>query len=106
MIVASVFVVYAIILYIEAAVGHRSSGNRQTLIAGIVSGTILVVGAVLVGFKLQEQIGASIGVGTTLAMLGNFGSRFTKSKKFLPAGLMLAISVVTLGILATQVFGN
>ena len=106
MIVASVFLVYGIILFVEAGVEYRSSGNRQSLIAGIVTGTILVTAAVLVGFQMQVQVGASIGVGATLAMLGNFGSRFTKSKKFMPAGLMLAISVVTLGILATQVFRN
>jgi uncharacterized membrane protein (UPF0136 family) len=106
MIVAGVFLVYGIILYIEAGVAFRSSGNRQVLIAGIVSGTILLTAAVLVGFQLQVQIGASIGVGATLAMLGNFASRLMKSKKFMPEGVMVAISVVALGILATQVFSN
>ena len=106
MIVASVFLVYGTILYIEAGVGYRSNGERQTLIAGIVSGTILFVAAALVEFHMKEQIGASMGVGVTLAMLGNFGSRFRKSKTFMPAGLMLAVSVVALGILATQVFSN
>jgi uncharacterized membrane protein (UPF0136 family) len=105
MIVARVFLVYGILLYIEAAVGWRNSGNRQTMIAGIAAGSILMTAAILVGFELQQQLGSSIGVGATLAMTGNFGSRFSKSRKFVPAGLMLAISVVTLGILVTQVFG-
>ena len=106
MIVASVFLVYGTLLYIEAGLDYRSSRNRQSLIAGIVAGSILVTAAVLVWLPVQEQIGASIGVGATLAMVGNFGSRFTKTKKFVPAGLMLAISVVALGILATQVFSS
>ena len=106
MVVAVVFLVYGILLYIETGVGYRSSGNRQNLISGIAAGSILMIAAILVGFQLQQQLGASIGVGATLAMVGNFGTRFSKSKKFVPSGLMLAISVVTLGILATQVFGS
>lgn len=101
--VAGVFLIYGAILFIEAGLGFRSSGNRQALSTGIVAGSILIVAAALVGFQLQVQIGASVGVGATLAMLGNFGSRLSKTKKFVPEGLMLAVSVVVLGILATQV---
>jgi uncharacterized membrane protein (UPF0136 family) len=106
MIVAAVFLIYGIILYVEAVFSYQGSGNRQPLIAGIVSGTILLAAAVLVGFQLQVQLGASIGVGAALAMLGNFGSRFMKSKKVMPDGVLLGISVVVLGILATQVFSR
>ncbi len=104
--VASVFLVYGIILCIEAGAGYRSSRNRHQLIAGILVGTILLVAAALVGFQIRPQLGASIGTGATLAMLANFGSRYAKSKKFVPAGLMLAISVVALGILVPQVFSR
>jgi uncharacterized membrane protein (UPF0136 family) len=106
MIVAAVFLIYGIILFVDVGLAYQSSGNRQPLIAGIVSGTILLTAAALVGFQLQVQLGASMGVGATLAMVGNFGSRFMKSKRAMPDGVMLAISVVVLGILATQVFSR
>jgi uncharacterized membrane protein (UPF0136 family) len=104
MIVASVFLMYGLLLYAEAGISFQRSQNRQLMIPGVVAGTILLVAAVLVGFQMQVQVGASIGVGATLAMLGNFGARLTKTKKFMPAGLMMVISVVAVGILATQVF--
>ena len=106
MIVAAVFLIYGIILFVEAGVAYQGSGNRQPLIPRVVSGTILLTAAVLVGFQLHVQLGASIGVGATLAMLGNFASRFLKSKKTMPDGVMLAISIVVLVILATQVFSR
>lgn len=106
MIVAAVFLIYGVILYVEAVLSYQGSGNRQPLLPGIVSGTILLTAAVLVGFQLQVQIGASIGVGAALAMLGNFASRFMKSKRTMPDGVMLAISFVVLAILATQVFSR
>jgi uncharacterized membrane protein (UPF0136 family) len=97
MIVAAVFLVYAALLFIEAGVTYRSSGAKPTLIAGICSGAIVVIAAVLI--LLKVAIAASVGFGVLLAMMGVFGSRYVKTRAFFPAGFMMIASLMTLGVL-------
>jgi len=96
MIVVVVFLVYAALLFVEAGVSYRSSGSRPTLIAGMCSGAIVVVAAILI--LLNVPIAASIGLGVLLAMLGVFGSRFMKTRAFFPAGLMMIASLMAMGV--------
>src|SRR4030095_14431619 len=58
MIVAVVFLVYAVLLFVEAGVSYRSSRAKPTLLAGICSGGIVVVAATLI--LIDVPIGASI----------------------------------------------
>jgi len=97
MIVAVVFLVYAVLLFVEAGVSYRSSRVKPTFIAGICSGAIVVIAAVLI--LMDVPIAASIGFGVLLAMLGVFGSRYLKTRAFFPAGLMMIASLMTLGVL-------
>jgi uncharacterized membrane protein (UPF0136 family) len=96
MIVVVVFLVYAALLFVEAGVSYRSSGSRPTLIAGMCSGAIVVVAAILI--LLNVPIAASKGLGVLLAMLGVFGSRFMKTRAFFPAGLMMIASLMAMGV--------
>jgi len=97
-----VFAVYGALLYAEAVAGYLKSRSKWSLVAGIVSGTILMSSV----WMLQHDvpIGASIGLGTTAAMLGSFASRYRHSKSFIPSGLMMVVSAVAIAILASQLF--
>jgi len=97
MIVAAVFVVYAVLLFIDAGVSYRRTGAKPSLVSGIVSGTLLVVAAVLI--PLGVPIAASMGLGVMLAMMGVFASRYLSTKAFFPTGVMLLASVLALGAL-------
>ena len=102
MIVMVVFAAYGALLYAESIVGYLKSRRQWPLVAGIVSGTILMSAA----WMLQRGIqgGASIGLGATAAMLGNFSSRYRKTKDFVPSGFMMVISALAVAIVASQVF--
>ena len=97
-----VFAVYGALLYAEAVAGYLKSRGTWPLVAGVVSGTILMSAV----WMLQHDIpvGASIGLGATAAMLGSFSSRYRKTKAFIPAGLMAVVSALAVAILASQLF--
>ena len=97
MTVVDVFGVYGVLLLIEAVITYRRTGGKHSLIAGLLSATLALTAAVLV--YLQVPIGASVGLGVMLAMAGVFGSRCMKTKTFMPAGIMLGVSAIALGIL-------
>jgi uncharacterized membrane protein (UPF0136 family) len=48
---------------------------------------------------MDVPVAASIGFGVLLAMLAVFGSRYMKTRAFLPAGLMMIVSLMTLVVL-------
>jgi uncharacterized membrane protein (UPF0136 family) len=97
MIVAVVFLVYGVLLFIEAGVSYRNSRAKPTFIAGVSTGSIVVVAAVLI--LMNVPVAASIGFGVLLAMLGVFGSRYLKTRAFFPAGFMMIASLMTLFVL-------
>ena len=97
MIVAAVFVVYGLLVEIEALITYRQTGSKTTLFAGVASGMVVMVAAALL--VLDVPIGASIGLGVILAMMGVFGSRYMKTRQFFPSGIMMTLSLMTLGVL-------
>jgi uncharacterized membrane protein (UPF0136 family) len=97
MLVATVYKVYGLLLYAEAGVTYRKDGVRQALIAGLASGTVLIAAAVMV--LLEVRVGASVGLGVMLAMVGIFGSRYVRTRAFVTSGLMLAASILALAVL-------
>lgn len=95
--VAIVFFIYGFLLCLEAVMAYRQDSGRPSLIAGIVSGTLVIAAAAMV--LLGVSIGPSVGLGVILAMMGVFGSRLMRTRAFMPAGLMFVASIVALGIL-------
>lgn len=98
MVVVGVFIVYGLLLFVDAGIGYRRTGGMPGLIAGVCSGTIAIAAGVLLlkGFS----IGASIGIGVLLAMMAVFASRYLKTKAFMPSGWMLVFSFVAAGAIA------
>jgi uncharacterized membrane protein (UPF0136 family) len=95
MVVVGVFIVYGLLLFVDAAVGYSRTGGKPILIAGICSGIAAIAAGVLMHFAVP--IGASIGIGVLLAMLAVFASRYMRVRDFVPSGLMLLASLVALG---------
>lgn len=98
-----VLIVYGLIAQIEGIIGFKSTGLREPLIAGSLSGGMLVLAGLLVLIGIRG--GGYIALGTNLALIVVFGRRYAKTRSILPAGLMLGISSIVAGILVTQLFG-
>ncbi|MEM7062875.1 MAG: TMEM14 family protein [Cyanobacteria bacterium P01_B01_bin.77] len=91
--------IYGILAIVGGIVGYLKSGSKPSLISGIVSGLLLVIGA------LRAVQGSLSGLWVvkivTLALIIVFVVRLVKTKKFMPAGLMFMGGVATLmGIFA------
>lgn len=74
--------------------GYRQAGSKVSLISGSISGLLLLLAAGLmfqgnlIGLRLAQVI-----VGILVVV---FLSRLIKTRKFMPAGLMIATGVATL----------
>jgi len=98
----AILVGYAILLMIGGFIGYRKAGSRPSLIAGSVSGLIALLAA---GLMLQDVRAIWLGVVLAAMMLIVFGIRFTKTRKFMPSGLLGVVSVAVLGGLLAGVLG-
>ena len=74
--------------------GYRQAGSKVSLISGSISGLLLLLSAALifqgslVGLRLAQIIVA--------VLIVVFLSRLLKTRKFMPAGLMIAAGIATL----------
>jgi uncharacterized membrane protein (UPF0136 family) len=89
---------FGIATMIGGTYGYVAAGSLISLIAGIVAGLILILGA------LSMQKGSRRGLYTclivTLFLLAQFGRKFFFTDgKFMPAGLMSILSIVSLLLL-------
>jgi len=100
MVVVVVFIVYGLLLFGDAGFGYRRTGGTPGLIAGLCSGTVAIAAGVLL--MLGFPIGVSIGIGLLLAMMAVFASRYLKTRAFVPSGMMLMISFVAAGAIASR----
>lgn len=67
---------------------------------GAVSGFLLAICGALV--ILGNRTGGYFGVGVTAVLILVFAMRYAKTRKMMPAGLMLAVSVIMAAIFYTE----
>lgn len=93
--------IYAVLLAAGGMIGYRKAQSKPSLIAGLASGGLGILAAVLVGFS---PVGAYLGLALAIAMAAFFGKRFAKGRKFMPAGLLAILSVVVLVLILLHLF--
>ena len=92
-----VILAYGVILIAGGFAGWRLSGSRISLTAGLASAALLAVAYRVALFHLLS--GYLLAVLVSLGLTVMFGLRFRKTKKVMPAGMMLAVSAVVVAIL-------
>lgn len=85
---------YALLLVVGGLIGYRKAGSRPSLIAGTTSGLVALVAA---GSMAFDPRAIWLGIALAAAMAIVFAIRFTKTRKFMPSGLL---GVVSLAVLA------
>jgi uncharacterized membrane protein (UPF0136 family) len=93
-----VLAVYGLLMLVGGVMGQRA-GSRASLVAGGASGVLLLVAAWLAA-GAAPQLGLWLGVLVAVALAITFGVRLLKTGKVMPAGGLLAISVIALVLLA------
>ncbi|KAK4358848.1 hypothetical protein RND71_021077 [Anisodus tanguticus] len=86
---------YAFLVGAGGFMGYLKSGSTKSLIAGGVSAALLY--SVYVMLPTQPILASAMGFVLSAGLLGVMGSRFLKSKKIFPAGVVSFVSFVMTG---------
>ena len=89
---------FGVLTIAGGVMGFVKAGSRASLIAGGVSGALLLVAGYLVGAG-NLVAGLILGLVLSLALAGQFGPKFLRTRKAMPAGMMALLGVI--GIVVT-----
>jgi len=85
---------YGLLSIVGGVMGYQKAGSQVSLISGVISGLLLLIGAYLVSGGVLAGLYLSGAVSLLLVIV--FVIRLVKTQKFMPAGLMVALGVVNL----------
>ena len=86
------FIVFGLLTIIGGVIGYASKGSMASIIAGSISGVLILLAA----FLLPNNVTAGLvlaGV-ISIALAGRFVPAFIKTGDFMPAGMMSILSVI------------
>ena len=86
------FIVFGILTIAGGVIGYVKAGSMPSIIAGSISGMLLLVAA----FLLPDYRVAGLATGLIVALLlaGQFIPKFIRTGKIMPAGMMSILSVI------------
>ncbi|XP_010917331.1 uncharacterized protein [Elaeis guineensis] len=86
---------YAALVGVGGVMGYMKSGSQKSLAAGGISAALLYY--VYTQLPARPAFASSLGLGISAALLAVMGSRFKKSGKIFPAGVVSLVSLVMVG---------
>ncbi|XP_061361631.1 protein FATTY ACID EXPORT 2, chloroplastic-like [Gastrolobium bilobum] len=86
---------YAVLVGAGGVMGYLKSGSQKSLLAGGLSAALLYY--VYTELPVRPVLASSLGLGISAALLGVMGSRFKKSGKVFPAGVVSLVSLIMTG---------
>src|ERR1041384_3425837 len=86
------FIVFGLITIVGGLMGYIKAGSTASLIAGSVSGILLLVAA----FLLPNYLVAGLALAglVSIALVGRFVPAFLNTGKVMPAGMISVLSVI------------
>ena len=97
------FAAYGAMMMVGGVLGYKKAGSKMSLYSGIVSGIVILIGVLLASGN--PGLGFGIIVLASLVLTGVFAIRFKKTKQFMPSGMLLTLSLLSLA-LSLVVFFN
>lgn len=94
--------VYALVVVLGGVFGYIKAKSKMSLISGLVSGGALLVAWVLAQTSPTPGIGLAMLIAVVLSV--TFILRFARTRKIMPAGLMMVLSLVVTVIFAVDLF--
>jgi uncharacterized membrane protein (UPF0136 family) len=95
-------IVYGLLLIVGGVVGYKKAHSRASLYAGSVSG-VLAIAFSYFGLTKNDLFGLFLLATEAIILSAFFYMRYSASKKFMPAGLMLIVSAVSLTVYLTGI---
>lgn len=96
---ASFFVIFGLLSIAGGAIGWKKAGSRASLVAGGISGVLLLIAAACL-FAGQLSLGLIMGGGTSLLLAGRFVPGYLKTRKWMPQGMMALCAVIGIVVAA------
>lgn len=94
-------IAYGVLTVIGGIIGYKQANSQVSLLSGIVSGLLLFTAAYL---QLQGNgWGLILATAVTGALVIVFAIRLAKTRKFMPAGLMTILGMLSLAVLVNQI---
>jgi len=88
--------VYAILMLGGGIMGFMKAGSKISLIAGLISGLLVIIGLII--SNTNAQLGIGIVAATSALLCISFLMRLLKTQSFMPSGMLLVLSVVALSV--------
>src|ERR1700722_14567064 len=89
--------IYIVLLFVGGLIGFLKAGSKASLITSSCFAAILILCNVDLIFK--REVADMLSTGVLVFLMVFFALRLTKSKKFMPNGLMAVLTLVTLVLL-------
>ena len=86
------FIVFGLLTIAGGIMGYVKAGSNASLIAGSLSGLLLLLAAFLL--PNHAQIGLALGGIVSLLLIGYFLPAFFRTGKMMPAGMMSLLSIL------------
>jgi uncharacterized membrane protein (UPF0136 family) len=86
------FIIFGLLTIAGGVMGYVKAGSTASIIAGSISGVLLLLAA----FLLPQQFAVALILAglVSLALAGRFVPAFFKTGKIMPAGMMAVLSVI------------
>lgn len=93
-------IAYGLLTLIGGVAGYLKAKSKPSLISGLISGILLIAAALiqLQGFPIGLLLARII----TVALITVFAFRLQKTRKFMPAGLMIVAGAIALTIMLSS----
>lgn len=89
--------IFGILAIVGGAIGYKQAGSQVSLLSGLISGLLLLIGAYLL--FAGSAFGLSLSAIVSLLLIVVFAIRLAKTRKFMPAGLMIVLGIANMAAL-------
>ncbi|CAI9274659.1 unnamed protein product [Lactuca saligna] len=89
---------YAILLLGGGLFAYTKSGSKGSLFGGLTGATLMSVAYYLMQSSETKEIGDALAFGSSLLFASIFGIRLAATRKAIPAGLLLGLSVTIMAV--------
>ena len=86
------FYIFGVLTIAGGIMGYAKAGSTASIIAGSISGILLLVGAWLL--PTNQGAGLAVTLIVSVLLLLYFASKFMRTSAFMPAGLMSILSLI------------
>ncbi len=95
---------YGILTLIGGIMGYVKAKSQASLISGLVSGSLLILAGIAA--LMGQSWGLILAAAISAALVIVFIVRLVKTRKFMPAGMLILASLASFGAIAYEISGQ